>query len=82
MAVEPGSARVGLDDCRLHERLCFAFYSAKPVLDGLGLTFTQYIAIIILSGGRLARERSQTAWAAVLMRRADEMAGSPPPWRV
>jgi DNA-binding MarR family transcriptional regulator len=57
MAAAPGGARVDPEGCRLSEQLCFAFYSAnlalgracKPVLDRLGLTFTQTIAIIALS---------------------------------
>ncbi|RWX16748.1 MarR family transcriptional regulator [Rhizobium hidalgonense] len=49
----------GADGRKLSNFLCFAVYSAnlafgrayKPVLDALGLTYTQYIALVALSEG-------------------------------
>ncbi|PDT03532.1 MarR family transcriptional regulator [Rhizobium chutanense] len=51
------SAKVGGDGRKLSNFLCFAVYSAnlafgrayKPILDALGLTYTQYIAMVALS---------------------------------
>lgn len=51
------SAKTGGDGRRLSNFLCFAVYSAnlafgrayKPILDALGLTYTQYIALVALS---------------------------------
>ncbi|ARM88869.1 MarR family transcriptional regulator protein [Rhizobium sp. CIAT894] len=51
------SAKIGGDGRRLSNFLCFAVYSAnlafgrayKPILDALGLTYTQYIALVALS---------------------------------
>jgi len=55
----PAQARVSPDDpdvLKLSDYLCFAVYSAnlafgkayKPILDKLGLTYTQYITVIAL----------------------------------
>jgi DNA-binding MarR family transcriptional regulator len=54
------------EDARLPKFLCFAIYSAnlafgrayKPLLDALGLTYTQYIALVAL-----ADENDQTVGA-------------------
>ncbi|OHV21666.1 MarR family transcriptional regulator [Rhizobium sp. RMa-01] len=53
----PLPATPGADGRKLSNFLCFAVYSAnlafgrayKPVLDALGLTYTQYIAMVALS---------------------------------
>jgi len=53
----PAPAAPGADRRKLSTFLCFAVYSAnlafgrayKPVLDALGLTYTQYIAMVALS---------------------------------
>jgi MarR family transcriptional regulator, organic hydroperoxide resistance regulator len=53
----PRSPKVGSPGRKLSNFLCFAVYSAnlafgrayKPVLDALGLTYTQYIALVALS---------------------------------
>ncbi|MEF3131836.1 MarR family transcriptional regulator [Rhizobium sp. 268] len=53
----PAPAAPGADRRKLSTFLCFAIYSAnlafgrayKPVLDALGLTYTQYIAMVALS---------------------------------
>ncbi|OWV86487.1 MarR family transcriptional regulator [Rhizobium sp. N122] len=53
----PVSAAPGTDGRKLSNFLCFAVYSAnlafgrayKPILDALGLTYTQYIAMVALS---------------------------------
>ncbi|WHO71029.1 MarR family winged helix-turn-helix transcriptional regulator [Rhizobium sp. BT03] len=53
----PAPAAPGADGRKLSNFLCFAVYSAnlafgrayKPVLDALGLTYTQYIAMVALS---------------------------------
>ncbi|WP_196251243.1 MarR family winged helix-turn-helix transcriptional regulator [Rhizobium anhuiense] len=54
---EPTSPSPGKDGRKLSNFLCFAVYSAnlafgrayKPILDELGLTYTQYIAMVALS---------------------------------
>ena len=54
---EPASPQAGKKDRKLSNFLCFAVYSAnlafgrayKPILDELGLTYTQYIVIVALS---------------------------------
>lgn len=54
--VEQSSAQNGQDDPKLSDFLCFSIYSAnlaygrayKPILEKLGLTYTQYIAIVAL----------------------------------
>ncbi|MDC7741912.1 MarR family winged helix-turn-helix transcriptional regulator [Rhizobium binxianense] len=53
----PTSSPAGKEGRKLSNFLCFAVYSAnlafgrayKPILDELGLTYTQYIAIVALS---------------------------------
>ncbi len=53
----PASPPAGKDGRKLSNFLCFAVYSAnlafgrayKPILDELGLTYTQYIAMVALS---------------------------------
>ncbi|MCA2408896.1 MarR family transcriptional regulator [Rhizobium leguminosarum bv. viciae 248] len=53
----PASPQAGKDGRKLSNFLCFAVYSAnlafgrayKPILDRLGLTYTQYIVIVALS---------------------------------
>ncbi|EJZ17516.1 MarR family transcriptional regulator [Rhizobium sp. Pop5] len=53
----PASPQAGKEDRKLSNFLCFAVYSAnlafgrayKPILDELGLTYTQYIALVALS---------------------------------
>jgi len=53
----PFSRNVGGEGGKLSNFLCFAIYSAnlafgrayKPILDKLGLTYTQYIAMVALS---------------------------------
>ncbi|EJT05252.1 MarR family transcriptional regulator [Rhizobium sp. CCGE 510] len=53
----PASPQAGKDGRKLSNFLCFAVYSAnlafgrayKPILDELGLTYTQYIAMVALS---------------------------------
>ena len=53
----PTSPQAGADGRKLSNFLCFAVYSAnlafgrayKPILDELGLTYTQYIAMVALS---------------------------------
>ncbi|AHG45826.1 MarR family transcriptional regulator [Rhizobium leguminosarum bv. trifolii CB782] len=55
----PSPNAPGADGRKLSNFLCFAVYSAnlafgrayKPVLDALGLTYTQYIALVALSEG-------------------------------
>jgi DNA-binding MarR family transcriptional regulator len=55
----PASAPAKSDEPALSKFLCFALYSAnlamgrayKPILDELGLTYTQYIALVALSDG-------------------------------
>ena len=55
-ATKPESAKQKLSEPRLSDFLCFAIYSAnlaygrayKPILEELGLTYTQYIAIVAL----------------------------------
>lgn len=52
----PQSLKPASDSPKLPNFLCFAVYSAnlafgrvyKPILDGLGLTYTQYIALVAL----------------------------------
>jgi DNA-binding MarR family transcriptional regulator len=52
----PPNPPAGADGPRLADFLCFAIYSAnlaygrayKPILDELGLTYTQYIAVVAL----------------------------------
>ncbi|MEZ0103685.1 hypothetical protein ABIF25_007267 [Bradyrhizobium elkanii] len=53
---------------KLSNFLCFAVYSAnlafgrayKPILDAIGLTYTQYIAMVALSeAGRADRQRAR-----------------------
>lgn len=54
--VEQSSAQDGQEDPKLSDFLCFSIYSAnlaygrayKPILEKLGLTYTQYIAIVAL----------------------------------
>lgn len=56
-AKQSAPAAPGADGRKLSTFLCFAVYSAnlafgrayKPVLDALGLTYTQYIAMVALS---------------------------------
>ena len=51
--------KTGADSPKLSKFICFAVYSAnlafgrayKPLLDELGLTYTQYIALVALSDG-------------------------------
>lgn len=51
------SAKAEAEDPKLSKYLCFAVYSAnlafgrayKPILDAVGLTYTQYIAMVALS---------------------------------
>ncbi|MBY3502296.1 MarR family transcriptional regulator [Rhizobium laguerreae] len=53
----PSSPQAGKEGRKLSNFLCFAVYSAnlafgrayKPILDKLGLTYTQYIAMVALS---------------------------------
>jgi DNA-binding MarR family transcriptional regulator len=53
----PSLTKAGSEGGRLSSFLCFAVYSAnlaygrayKPILDKLGLTYTQYIAMVALS---------------------------------
>lgn len=53
----PASPQPGTEKPKLGNFLCFAIYSAnlafgrayKPILDELGLTYTQYIALVALS---------------------------------
>jgi DNA-binding MarR family transcriptional regulator len=57
--IMPPSAPASSDEPALSKFLCFALYSAnlamgrayKPLLDELGLTYTQYIALVALSDG-------------------------------
>ena len=58
MTQTPSTPRTtGGDDAKLPTFLCFAVYSAnlafgrayKPLLDALGLTYTQYIALVALA---------------------------------
>ena len=54
---EPASPQAGKSNRKLSNFLCFAVYSAnlafgrayKPILDEIGLTYTQYIAMVALS---------------------------------
>ncbi|MBB4185718.1 MarR family winged helix-turn-helix transcriptional regulator [Sinorhizobium terangae] len=56
-AITPDSPQPGKEKPKLANFLCFAIYSAnlafgrayKPILDELGLTYTQYIALVALS---------------------------------
>jgi DNA-binding MarR family transcriptional regulator len=57
MPQTPQAAQTESDDAKLPKFLCFAVYSAnlafgrayKPLLDALGLTYTQYIALVALA---------------------------------
>ena len=66
MTQTPSTPRPTGDDAKLPTFLCFAVYSAnlafgrayKPILEALGLTYTQYIALVAL-----AEEDDQTVGA-------------------